>query len=226
MAVDLRREQVVDAVARRALRGLRRRGACPTTRSAAVIVRHFEDRVDLEIFVGVDRLAGLRVDRQCGRVRAAICGWAVISRMLPGQARETLTGVERSRVLVVRRVVDDFTAGRLAVARGRPRGQHRVAVLVVVVDAGRARVAAGDLGGHAGERVGRDRRLRRAYSAPPPTSFASSEPGWLPTYHSTSDWCRPSTETSSTWAIECSRGVAQWSPGGCAKTAAAGIQVR
>src|ERR1700722_9982700 len=39
------------------------------------------------------------------------------------------------------------------------------------------------------------------YSAPPPTSLASSEPGWLLTYHSRSDWCRPSTEISSTWEI-------------------------
>src|SRR5215472_7216686 len=59
-----------------------------------------------------------------------------------------------------------------------------------------------------------------AYSAPPPASLASSEPGWVRTYHSTSDWCRPSTEISSTWEI-----ALPWSLGcseeGCAKTAVA-----
>ena len=42
----------------------------------------------------------------------------------------------------------------------RPRRQHRVAVLVVVVDARGARVTAGDLSSHPWERVGRNRRIR------------------------------------------------------------------
>src|SRR5262249_15582819 len=39
---------------------------------------------------------------------------------------------------------------------------------------------------------------------PPRTSLASSELGWLATYHSRSDWCIPSTEINRTCLTFCS----------------------
>jgi hypothetical protein len=43
------------------------------------------------------------------------CGWSGHFENASGQAGETLTGIEPGQVFVVRRVVNDFTAGRLAV---------------------------------------------------------------------------------------------------------------
>src|SRR5262249_29594310 len=45
-------------------------------------------------------------------------------------------------------------------------------------------------------------------SAPPWTSFASSELGWFATYHSRSDWWIPSTEIKSTCLMRCLPGEA------------------
>src|ERR1700731_2720760 len=66
------------------------------------------------------------------------------------------------------------------------------------------------------------------YAAPPPTSFASSELGWWDTYHLTSDWCRPSTEISSTCATLPARALRcslPESPLEVAKTVVAGATV-
>src|SRR5947209_4273 len=57
------------------------------------------------------------------------------------------------------------------------------------------------------------------YSSPRASSWASVESGWLATYQVRSDWCRPSTEISRTWAtVRPALGV--WRCEGCAKAAA------
>ena len=86
--------------------------------------------------------------------------------MVPGQPGEALAGVEPGVVDVVGRVVDDIGAGRLPVAGRGSRLQERVVVLDVVVDAGRARVAAGHLGGHARIESDGTGVCAREYSAP------------------------------------------------------------
>jgi hypothetical protein len=68
VAVDLRREQVIDPVAGRTVEDLVRNVLVRPRRQQAVVVEHVEDRVHLQVLVRIDRLASLRVDRQRGGV--------------------------------------------------------------------------------------------------------------------------------------------------------------
>ena len=145
----------------------------------AGVVDDLEDRVVAEVVPWGDRLAGLRVDREGGRVeRRARVELQVHDR--GGVGVDTL-GVDRTVLVerreravrrvdevvdvgqrVVRRVVDDVTTGgRLARGAGSARLVGLVAVLDVVVDAGGLGVAAGHQRGAA--RVGVRRVGRRAH---------------------------------------------------------------
>ena len=179
LRVDLRAEEVVDAVATRT-RAVERRVDRVLVRPGgahAGVLDDLEDRVDLQVVPRHDRLAGLRVDREGRRVqprlrvRGQVHDLARVrvvavrvdrAALVEGRERagrwccreQVRHGVE----LVVRRVVDHVaTRDRTRAVRGAGR-EHAVAVLDVVVHAGRARVAAGHQRGAA--RIG-VRRVRR-----------------------------------------------------------------
>ncbi len=102
----------------------------------------------------VERLAGLRVDRQLGGVEQ-VGGVAGQREDAARQARETLAGVQRGLVPVEILGEVDLGAGHGGPAVGGAGRQQRRVVGVVVVDAGGAGAAAGDLGDDAGEGVRR-----------------------------------------------------------------------
>ena len=106
----------------------------------------------------VDRLAGGRIDRQLRRVEQ---GRRVAGHLqdVAGQAREPLAGVDRVLVLVGLLGVEDFGARLRVRAVGGPGREQFAVVRFVVVDAGGAGVAAGDLGDDARDGVGGDGRL-------------------------------------------------------------------
>ncbi len=154
VAVDLRGEQVLDAGARGAVEDLVGGVLVRPRRTQTGPAGHLEDRVHLEVGVRVERLAGLRVDRELRGVDQA--------RRVAGhrqdavrQARQALAGVDGGLVLVEVLGEVHLDPGLVALAPGGSRREKGGVVGVVVVDARGAGAAARRLGDHAGEGVGR-----------------------------------------------------------------------
>ena len=168
-AVDLGREQVVDARARMARKQLiggmlvRPGGAQPR------IVCDLEHRVHAQVLARIHRRARGRVEGQLGRVDHPRLDRRHVAREgedAAGEARievrDAQAGVDRVQVAVdvLGEVHLGAEAGRLPRRARAARGQQPAVVRVVVVDPGRPRVSAGHLGDHAREGVRRHRRDR------------------------------------------------------------------
>ena len=180
VAVDLRGEQVVDAVARGTVEDLVRGVLVGPGGAQAGAVDDLEDRVHLDVLVGEHRQAAARVDGQLGGVDEAL---RVAGHLqdAAGKAGQALAGVEPQRILVELLEVGHLDAGldgsAPALREGGARGQQRIVPGVVVVDAvddGLPPVTWATMPGNESDGTG---VWAWVNSAPLCTSLARAEPG-------------------------------------------------
>ena len=132
---------------------------------------HLENGVHLQVCVRVDRLAGSPVDRQLAGIDDSV---RVAGHLLDAarQPRQTLSGIQRTRIQVGLLEVDHLDSrSHTSAVRGAGRQQGTVEG-VVVVDPGAGRVPAGGLRDQARKRVSGHRSLSMRELDP-----LSQEPG-------------------------------------------------